>query len=771
MSALPRGESAFEGDSKSPFYFNTSHWNAVDGILEGVNERSGLMVLTGPTGSGKTMLMRAISDQLKEETPPLFLNYASLNFREFVNFLHKGMKIGDEVKEASNKAVALREYLYIQAKRGETAVIFIDEAHNLEPDVLRMLPKLARFDTLDDGRPVGLQFVLVGNSELRELMEDPDFDILRAKINRSYELRFFSREELSEFLKKRLAPIARNSDEPITADGIDAIERYTGGSPGLIGRICSHAMLFAAENPGRSIDGAMVREAADALMIKEVETPFAHESDMQQQAEGPYSAADLDKSTVEPRADDKPASAPEDVYPAAVDTSEPYSLDVPLTAPRPPVLGEEVAGDPEERASLHNFFSEDAEIDLPAPATQAEFDPSALGRAVDMGEGRVTDDEDDYYDDDLYDDDDTDFDDDDDDELEASDSKKSGAFSGLLTRFSGGKKNTELGKVVGASRRKDLPAESAEKRTKAKSKQPRTVVAGQRAKQLKMAAAGVGAIALIGGVYMISQPLLGALGGLKQAVAGHSIGGAEPVDVAPTVPTMQANLSTDPGLQAPLGFDAPAPVAPAAPAQSSFGGWGARVAVSADAPAVPAQPVLAAPSYQQAAVAPTAQQGEPEEAAPAGIKVPKQVTDVAAAALGAVEGLFARGSSSSKDDSVATMLDAASEQLGEMRVGLIVGAKTPEEAKVYSSELAAKGDAYFKARRLIGAGEDNSYQSYRKALQYNPENEAAREGIRQLRTFYATKADGARDAHQWEKANKLYETAIAISELKSLPGL
>ena len=134
----------------------------MDGIVDGVKAREGIMVMTGPTGSGKTMLMRAISDSLGEGVTPLFLQYASLNFREFVNFLHNSLNVSDEVLDASNKAVALRKFLYAQAERNETAVVFIDEAQNVEPDVLRMLPKLACFDQLENGTNVGLQFMLTG---------------------------------------------------------------------------------------------------------------------------------------------------------------------------------------------------------------------------------------------------------------------------------------------------------------------------------------------------------------------------------------------------------------------------------------------------------------------------------------------------------------------------------------------------------------------------------------------------------------------------------
>jgi len=164
---------------------------------------------------------------------------------------------------------------------------------NVEPDVLRMLPKLACFDQLENGTNVGLQFMLTGGSELRELLNDDDFEEVREAIARRYELRFFTREELKYFLEKRLAPLARLTPEPITEEAINTVGKFTGGSPRLMGMICSHAMLFAAENPGRSIDEAMIEEAAEALMIEPIENPFAHEDDRDAELSGPFSSAEI----------------------------------------------------------------------------------------------------------------------------------------------------------------------------------------------------------------------------------------------------------------------------------------------------------------------------------------------------------------------------------------------------------------------------------------------------------------------------------------------
>ncbi len=743
MSASESRDDSFEIESNSPFYFNTSHWHAVDGMLEGVRERAGLMILTGPTGSGKTMIMRAISEGLEENTPGLFLQYASLNFREFVNFLHSSLRVDDEVMDSPNKAVALREFLYIQAKRGETGVVFIDEAHNLEPDVLKMLPKLTRFDTLEDGRVVGLQFILIGSEDMREIIRDSEFDEVRSKITVDHTLRFFTKAELKQFLKKRLAPIARMTDEPITEDGVEEMGRFTGGSPRLIGMICSHTMLFAAESPGKSIDAAMVREAAEALMLSPIKNAFADEENDPQTATGPFSEADL--SGEAPRASTPP------VLPKFSSTETVYSTDAPDAAITldPSAQKDELANlalvgeDKSIEADTSLYANDHIAMAKTEPKAQHEadeqddddefsdFDHAAFDRAL----------EDDDLDDNGFDEDE--FDDLDEDQETLGGKNKPAVKKGgisFLTKLGLPKKNKdEPAKVLGSSRKKDKPIDAAP--VLPSKRGPKAVVVGAREKKMKMAGIAAAVVAVLGLGYAAYKPVVSAVQGVfsKPAQVAQT---PRPAPVQP-VNNGIASFNAPP---VPEIEQTPVTVTVENTRSPSTGGWGARVVVANEGE--------------------TPASSTPTRTASADRAIPASAANFAKGALDLVDKALGAGERNVNNEKVGGVLAAASSQVAGLRDRITNNGLSPEEAEEKARTLVAEGDKHFAERRYIEPSSGNAYDAYREALALHPTNEKAKEGITSLREHFAKKAEGARSARQWENANSFFETAIAISNLR-----
>ena len=761
MSVAARFEANASEDLSSPFYFNASHWRAMDGVVEGVKSREGIMVLTGPTGSGKTMLMRAISDNLGEGAVPLFLQYASLNFREFVNFLHNSLKVGDEVLDASNKAIALRKFLYSQAERRETAVVFIDEAQNLEPDVLRMLPKLACFDQLEDGTNVGLQFMLTGGSELRELLGDSDFEEVKGAVAREYELRFFTRDELKYFLEKRLAPLARLTPEPITDTAIEAVGKYTGGSPRLIGMICSHAMLFAAENPGRSIDEAMIEEAAEALMIEPVENPFPDEDDGATEFSGPFSSADLQGAdhTYESDAkstfgadigDDTDSSTMEEIV--APETTQSFEdqpfedkdgfssiLDDDLDSHHMEPIANELDDDFE--SSDDEFYTDEFGDTDYANGDNGVGTKVAGAAAVAGVAGAVA-------------------------------SKGGSALSRVKSALSNRKSKGagKQGQIVGANRKGgggERTAAPTEKRAL------KTRVAGQRKKQIKYAAMAAGVCALAFGAYTVRTDVTKAIASATDAVGSTasravetvSAAGSKAVDAvgstasqatdaistassraADAINTTATEASATGAAQstevAALNSNVPAAsqetqTAVGSPAPVKKGGWGARVNVGEDS-------------------------GFKVDA-----KLPEAGVGIARGALDLLDSALDK----SKDilpEEMTNAIDIAKGDVQNLRTAAAANGAEGEELTARVNKLIEKGDLLFERKLYIAPAGRNAYDTYRSVLDIDPNNEAALQGVEKLRAFYSQKAEAARAKKQWDTANRFFETALGISQRRSV---
>lgn len=280
------------GGEDNLHYFNRSHWWAIDGALGVISRRGGLVVISGPAGSGKTTVMRAIREQMPDQIDVVNLPYPNFDFKEFVGYLNTALRVEQVITEAKNPAHALRKFLIRQAEHEENTVVFIDDAQELREDVLRMLPKINNLGEHENGNKIGAQFVLISSRQLPEQLDLPEFHEVREALSGYYQLANFSPAELDVFLKRKLAPIARMSkSEPITPEAVQLVGIYTGGNPRLVSKIVSHAMLFAAEKPNSSINAQMVDEAAEALMMLRLAKPFAPEPTYYSQPTKEFDAA------------------------------------------------------------------------------------------------------------------------------------------------------------------------------------------------------------------------------------------------------------------------------------------------------------------------------------------------------------------------------------------------------------------------------------------------------------------------------------------------
>src|SRR5438132_7967490 len=97
---------------------------------------------------------------------------------------------------------ALNDLLVERANQGRTTVLIIDEAHNLEWDVLEEIRLLGN---LENRRGKLLQIVLSGQQELDRKLEAPEFRQLKQRIALRCTLRGLTPEEAISYVNSRMA--------------------------------------------------------------------------------------------------------------------------------------------------------------------------------------------------------------------------------------------------------------------------------------------------------------------------------------------------------------------------------------------------------------------------------------------------------------------------------------------------------------------------------------------------------------------------------------
>ncbi len=247
---------AFFGISENPFslspdptflYRSPQHEEALANLIYGVQSRKGFIVLTGEVGTGKTTMLECLREYLESQ----YIEYASLfnsriNPQQFFEMIAYDLDLRCERTSKTEVLFALNSLLIQQANEGRTSVLIVDEAHNLDWDVLEEIRLLGN---LENRRGKLLQIVLAGQPELDRKLDAPNLRQLKQRIVLRYNLKPFSEAETVEYIETRMARAGMEEQRVFPPAVLSEIHRRSQGIPRLINGICDNCMLtaFAAE--------------------------------------------------------------------------------------------------------------------------------------------------------------------------------------------------------------------------------------------------------------------------------------------------------------------------------------------------------------------------------------------------------------------------------------------------------------------------------------------------------------------------------------------
>lgn len=259
---------AFFGFSASPFnlspdptflFRSAQHEEALANLIYGVQSRKGFVVLTGEVGTGKTMMLECLRDYLEAQR----IRFASLfnsriTVEQFFEMLAYDLDLACSRHSKTEVLFALNQVLVDRAAAENTTVLIVDEAHNLEWDVLEEIRLLGN---LENRRGKLLQIVLAGQQELDRKLETPEFRQLKQRIALRCVLEPLSAQESAEYIESRLARVGCTSQTIFPPALMAEIHRRTGGIPRLINGVCDNLLLTAF---------AMESKVATLEMLEEV---------------------------------------------------------------------------------------------------------------------------------------------------------------------------------------------------------------------------------------------------------------------------------------------------------------------------------------------------------------------------------------------------------------------------------------------------------------------------------------------------------------------
>jgi general secretion pathway protein A len=245
-------------------FMSERHREALAHLLYGLDAGGGFVLLTGEVGAGKTTVCRCFLEQIPENCNVAYIFNPKLTVGELLRSIcdefgvpHKPAVPGLEtVKDCIDP---LNASLLAAHASGRNNVLIIDEAQNLEADVLEQLRLLTNLETAE--RKL-LQIILIGQPELRSMVARPSLEQLAQRVIARFHLDALSAHETQQYIAHRMAVAGLHGPVPFSRRAIRRVHALARGIPRRINLLCDRALLGAYAAGTREVSTAIVERAA-----------------------------------------------------------------------------------------------------------------------------------------------------------------------------------------------------------------------------------------------------------------------------------------------------------------------------------------------------------------------------------------------------------------------------------------------------------------------------------------------------------------------------
>ena len=244
-------------------YWGRTHRLAYAMLEYGVLNHAGISVVTGEVGCGKTTLIHRLLQQLSDTHTVSLLSNIQEGRGDLLSWVLMGFGQPFAGKTHVELFAQLQTFFIGEYAKGRRIILIIDEAQNLSLD---MLEELRLLSNINAGKDQLLQLILVGQPELKGLLNRPELVQLAQRVGSDFHLTPLNKVEVRDYIETRLS-IAGCERRVFTDRAIELIADQSRGVPRVINIIADTALVYAfsAEDPAVGVETiqSVIRDKTD----------------------------------------------------------------------------------------------------------------------------------------------------------------------------------------------------------------------------------------------------------------------------------------------------------------------------------------------------------------------------------------------------------------------------------------------------------------------------------------------------------------------------
>lgn len=241
-------------------FWSPLHSRAFAMLEYGIITRAPITLITGEVGAGKTTLLHHL---LRSVGPDVRIGLIANAHGDRGELLRWVLLALNQPTAPQASYVDLfgqfQAYLIAEYAQGRRVILIFDEAQNLSRESLE---ELRMFTNINANKDELLQLVLVGQPELRTMVQRPDLSQFAQRVAANFHLTAMNRDMVWSYISHRMA-VAGATVEVFQPDAADLVHEVTRGVPRLVNQLCDLAMVYAYSQNLHSVARSTVQQVLD----------------------------------------------------------------------------------------------------------------------------------------------------------------------------------------------------------------------------------------------------------------------------------------------------------------------------------------------------------------------------------------------------------------------------------------------------------------------------------------------------------------------------